>query len=280
MTTAIRLRVPAVDEDLAASVLWELGTQGFESCPDNAEDTSQLIAYFPQGLALEQILARLRAKIPSASMEPVERPDVDWVARFREGFGPFEAGGFHVAPAWNVPSRTADRLLIVEPGRAFGTGTHESTRLCLRLLERLAQDGPLGRVLDVGTGTAILAIAASKLGASFVVASDIDPEALACARTHLCLNHSLQSVRLVQADVANAFLPRQVDTLVANLSLPVLVAHATALAFLFTRHALLSGLLVEDLPQIRPAYAEVDDEPAIETMGEWAALLLTRRRRP
>jgi ribosomal protein L11 methyltransferase len=280
MTTAFRLRLPIADEDVVATALWELDTQGFECRPGSAENESEILAYFPAEPVAAETLARLRAAIPSACVESVDLPDVDWVARFREGFRPFEAGGFLIAPVWDIPSHARERPLVVDPGRAFGTGTHESTRLCLHLLRRIAGDRPLGRVADVGTGTAILAIAAARLGASFVVASDIDPEALVCARAHLRLNQMTRPVRLLQADLASALLPRQVDTLVANISRPILVAHAPALASLFSRQAILAGLLLEDLPEVKAAYAEVDHQPAVEVMGEWAALLLTRRGRP
>ena len=87
-----------------------------------------------------------------------------------------------VAPPWDRPA--AGDLLLVDPGRAFGTGTHESTRLCLGALEDLAGRRALGTVIDVGTGTGILGIAAARLGARLVVASDTDPDSTTSARAH------------------------------------------------------------------------------------------------
>jgi ribosomal protein L11 methyltransferase len=76
-------------------------------------------------------------------------PDVDWVARFRDGFRALRSGRFLIAPAWAAPEPSPD-VLLVDPGRAFGTGTHETTRLCLAALEELARLRPLGRTLDLG----------------------------------------------------------------------------------------------------------------------------------
>jgi ribosomal protein L11 methyltransferase len=281
MATALRLRLASADEDRVATELWEQGTTGFECRPLGAEGLeTEILAHFPDGWPLERIQERLTAALPDIPVDRVATPEVDWLARFRERFGPFEAAGFTVVPAWKIPASALDRVLIVEPGRAFGTGTHESTRLCLALMQRLARGAPLGRVADIGTGTAILAIAASKLGASLVVGSDIDPEAIACAREHLRLNPTPVPVHLAVAAGTKAFTPKSFDTLIANLSLPLLKENADDLGRVFARHAILSGVLIEDLPELRAALAHVDAAPEVETMGGWAALLLSRGDRP
>ena len=107
-----------------------------------------LLAYFPGPADVAEALRAL----PSARLEPIAVPDVDWVASFREGFRAFDVGGFRVVPAWE-PAPAGARVLRVDPARAFGTGTHETTRLCLLALEGLAAERPLGRVLDLGAGT-------------------------------------------------------------------------------------------------------------------------------
>jgi len=277
MATALRLRLASTDEDRVATELWEQGTTGFACRPLGADELeTEILAHFPDGWPIERIQERLAAALPDIPIDRVEIPEVDWLARFRERFGAFEAAGFTVVPAWKIPPGTLDRVLVVDPGRAFGTGTHESTRLCLTLMERLARGARLGRVADVGTGTAILAIAASKLGARWVVGSDVDPEAIACAREHLRLNPTPTPVHLAVAPGARAFTPRSFDTLIANRSLPLLLENAPGLGQLFGRHAILSGVLVEDLPDLRAAFAHLDAAPEVETMGDWAALLLRR----
>src|SRR5512143_1784567 len=237
---AFRLTLPEVDEEAAVAALWEAGTAGIEVAPPAAGRVA-LLAYFADGEAGD-VLGGLP---PAAEVVAVAVPDVDWVARFREGFRAFRVGRFQIAPAWEAPAASSD-VLRVDPGRAFGTGTHETTRLCLAALEDLARSRPLGRTLDLGSGTALLAIAAARLGARPVAASDLDPEAVAASASHARLN----GVRLwvVRADGATAFRTGSFDLVLANLTAPLLVARAAEIQRLLRPRAalVLSGLLVED----------------------------------
>lgn len=200
-------------------------------------------------------------------------PEVDWVARVREGFRAFSVGSFRVVPAWDPRSAAPERTIVVEPGRAFGTGSHESTRLCLRLLEERAAAGPLGHVLDVGAGSGILSVASCLLDARCVVAVEIDDQAVPVLVRHLALN--AVSVRIVRADGARALRPGAFDTVLANISAPLLSERAAELfGCLRPRGALiLSGLLAEDVGAVRAAY---DGRGAVDVHadGIWAALVL------
>jgi ribosomal protein L11 methyltransferase len=256
---------PAREED-ATLALWEAGTCGVELRPAG-DRRIELLAYFeraPDPAAREH-------SIPGATVAPVPVPEVDWLARFREGFRAFRVGRFLVAPRWQA-SAPAPGVLIVDPGRAFGTGTHETTRLCLEALEELASHRPLGRVLDLGAGTALLAIAAERLGATAVVASDIDPEASAASRLHARLNAA--RLHLVRADAAAGFRPASFDLVLANLMALLLVDRAAEIrALLAPQGALvLSGLLVDDVPHVRRAFAGCGT-PRENVDGEWAALV-------
>ena len=263
---ALRVIVEAAREDEATAVLWEAGTVGVEvrPTPDGRVD---LLAYFaeaPESGALSRLL-------PGAEISPAAVPEVDWVARFREGFRPFRVGRFEVVPRWESASPSADRL-IVDPGRAFGTGTHETTKLCLAALEALAARRPLGRTLDLGAGTALLAIAGRRLGATLVVASDIDPEATAASRHHAVLNG--ERIQVVRADGASGLRAGAFDLVLANLMALLLVDRAAAIqALVAPRGALvLSGLLLDDVPPVREAFA-ASGTPREHRLGEWAALV-------
>jgi ribosomal protein L11 methyltransferase len=253
-----------------------VGTAGTQSL--GLEDgRAVVLAYFADEPGLE---ARLRDALGALRVEivPAAIPEVDWVARVREGFRPFSAGRFRIVPAWesSAPARSGERVIVVEPGLAFGTGTHESTRLCLAALEERARAGPLGHVLDVGAGSGILSVAATLLGAQRVIAIELDAEALPVARRHAELNRA--PIRLLRGDGARAVAARSFDVVIANISAPLLAERAQELAGATRGHGalILSGFLVEDLPSVRAPYAAVGDID-VRVEGEWAALVVHRR---
>lgn len=273
---AYRITLPPEQEDLAAAALWELGTLGVE-LPAAPPGEVVLLAYFED--LDEAAVSGALAGLPGTTVSPTTVPDVDWVARFREGFRPFEAAGFHVVPAWDPAARPGGEVIVVDPGRAFGTGTHETTRLCLAALRRLAPRGPLGRTLDVGAGTGILGIAAARLGAGPVVALDVDPESVDSCRLHARLNRV--ELLAVLADGAAAVRPASFDVVFANVTAPVLEARAAEVAATVASRGrlVLSGFLREDAERLRDAYATAwpgSSPPASELLldGEWAAWLL------
>jgi ribosomal protein L11 methyltransferase len=237
-----------------------------------------VLAYFADRAGLE---AELRERLSGLEVEvsPAPIPDVDWVARVREGFRPFSAGSFRVVPAWEVDradeAGVASHRLVVEPGLAFGTGTHESTRLCLAALEACARSGPLGDVLDVGAGSGILSAAAALLGARRVIAVELDVEALPVAVRHGELNHV--PVRLLRGDGARAVRAGAFDLVLANISAPLLIERAGELAAACRRGGclVLSGLLNEDVPAVRSAYALLGGID-VRAEGAWSALVVSR----
>lgn len=270
---AFELTVPAAAEDAATLLLWEHGTAGVEVRTAGADTV--LVAYFEPSPEIEpRLRAALNAAIPGAGLRPTEVPVVDWVARYREGFRAFRAGGFLIAPCWDVPAAGDEPILVVDPGRAFGTGTHESTRLCLGALADLrAQDGPPASVLDVGTGSGILAVAASLRGARRVTGVDVDLEALRCARQHAALNHT--DLRLVQSDGARAVRPGAFDLVLANISAPLLAQRREEIVGARAPGGtlVLSGFLDEEAGGLAQAYAGAG-RVEVRREGEWTALIV------
>jgi len=263
---ALSVIVEAAREDDAAAALWDHGTCGVEVKPA-APERVQLLAYFERNPDPDP----LRNALPGAEVAVVPVPEVDWVARFREGFRPFRVGRFLVTPRWENRGPAPD-VLVVDPGRAFGTGTHETTRLCLEALEDLATRRALGRTLDLGSGTGLLAVAAQRLGAGSLVASDIDPEATSASRLHARLNGA--RLHVVRADGGTAFRPGSFDLVLANLMALLLVDRALEIRALLAPGGALvvSGLLLDDVPAVRDAYAACGT-PRERTQGEWAALV-------
>lgn len=156
---SVRIEVEPAEFDALTASLWEAGTLGIVEGPGYVD------AFFSD------------AAVARAFGEPTESPEVDWVARTEESFGPILVGErFFIAAPWRTePTPTGRMRLEITPGGQFGTGYHPCTRKCIEALEKVVRPGD--SVLDVGSGSGILAIAAQMLGAGRVVACDLDPEA-------------------------------------------------------------------------------------------------------
>lgn len=267
------MQAPAAAEEAVVTALWERGTTGVH-VQTGPPGSVVLVAYFPEGDVVAPDLRSSLSALGATDLETVPIPDVDWVARFREGFRAFEAGGFRIVPSWEpAPDDDRGRTIRILPARAFGTGTHESTRLCLSALGSLAARRPLGRVVDVGSGTGILAVAAALLGARSVTAIDIDPEAVESGRVHMRMN--AVDVHLVRGDGARSLVPGRFDVVLANLTAALLLERREEIARLRSAPAalVLAGFLREDAAGIAEAYA-ASGPARIRVDGEWAAVVV------
>jgi len=195
----------------------------------------------------------------------------DWKERWKEFFRPTRVGErLVVTPSWEEhEAREGDVVITLDPGQAFGTGTHETTRLVLAELEARVRGGEA--VLDVGCGSGILGIAARLLGAVCVVAVDVDPVAVRVARENAAVN----GVSIEASTTPVERVDGRYDLVLANIRGPILIPMAGALAArLAPRGALvLSGLLVEEEAEVREAF---DRELAYEgrrVEGDWLALV-------
>ncbi len=202
--------------------------------------------------------------------------DEDWAEEWKKNYKPFRIGSHLVVkPTWEkYVSQPGDLVIELDPGMAFGTDTHETTNMCMQLLERCLKPGL--RVMDVGTGSGILAIAAAKLGAQNVLAIDIDPDAVKVAKENVELNHVTKQVRVVVGDLCKS------EAMPCEVAVANIVADAICmLAGPMTRHLVKGGLLIcsgiirEREADVQKAakeagYRQVD---RIEK-GEWVALCL------
>jgi ribosomal protein L11 methyltransferase len=216
----------------------------------------------------------LRAEFRNALVElsPIDVPDEDWARRSQANLKAVRVGRIVVAPPWDLPSanvRAPDILVVIEPSMGFGTGHHATTRLCLQLLQELDTKGR--RVIDVGTGSGVLAIAAAKLGAASVLALDNDRDALVNARENIARNGVAVDVR--EGDLAALDAP-PADLVLANLTGAALRRQAAPLSRFVARDGalILSGFAPDESPDVLAEYAFA---AAGETRdGEWAAVLL------
>jgi ribosomal protein L11 methyltransferase len=241
------------------------------------ESAAGWLVFFPDPASRDAAAAALAALSPSplASLTPRDVPDDDWARRTQANLRSIRAGHIVVSPPWDVPDAVEDGhvVVVIDPSMGFGTGHHETTRLCLELLQRA---GPSGRsVIDVGTGSGVLAIAAWKLGAMAVMAIDSDPDALQNATENVERNGGRDAVAVVHADLS-AFEAPPAGIVLANLTAAVLARNAAALRRLVAPSGVLivSGFSPEAIPEVTDALGAADQiVTAIE--GEWAAMIVT-----
>lgn len=213
---------------MARARMLELVPEGFEEV--ELEDELELAAYVDRSRE-----ASVRAAFPAAVSIPVEE---GWEERWRDFHRPVRAGGLWIGPPWEAPP-PGTATVVVDPGRAFGTGAHPTTRACIELLARSGR----GSLLDAGCGSGVVAVAAARLGFAPVVAIDLDATAVVVARETVERNGVRIDVR--QADVLRDDLPL-CDVVVANVDLAVVEA---LLARRPARRAITSGYLAHESPR-------------------------------
>ena len=248
---------------------------------DDADEAAQRWRVFFRSTSNRDAARDALASDHRIEASPIDVPDEDWARRSQENLKAIEAGGLIIAPPWDVPDgrdgrrQQSDRpVIVIEPSTGFGTGHHPTTRLCLRLLQQIEVRG--ARVLDIGTGSGVLALAAWKLGAGDVVAIDNDPDALDNARANIARNGAAPSIDIIQDDLEGLRIARA-DLVLANLTGAVLVRYAAELRRLVVDggYLVLSGFAPADVAVIKTAFA---GWPTIaeKTEGDWAALSLQR----
>jgi ribosomal protein L11 methyltransferase len=261
--------------------LMEAGALGTESSVsvEGREDSNEVVtAYFDSPPEVEHVRAALMEALrvyglASSCVRELKFREVegrDWLAEWKRGWRPAVVGRFVVAPPWSEVSDASGRLVIrVEPGMAFGTGTHETTRLCLAAIERHFR----GRsFLDVGTGTGVLAIAAAMLAPSArVEACDTDPLAVSVAEENARLNGVASRINFRVGSVDDSTL--SAELVCANLTADVILPLLPALIAATCGRLILSGILDTQAEQIRARLLELGAEECEVTRdGEWVAI--------
>jgi ribosomal protein L11 methyltransferase len=235
----IEVTVTAADADIAGLLLYELTGRGVaiecgkmeESHPASfSTGTVRVKGYLPAAAAGK--LEKVRAALTQLAVEPLavrELPETDWLELWRSHYTTFRVGErLVIRPPWeDYEPAPEDLVITLDPGMAFGCGTHPTTQLCLELLERAVRPGVV--VYDVGTGSGILAIAAARLGAARVVAVDDDEIAVRVARENVARNGVEAVVGVVQGDLLRG-LAEPADVIVANIVAGVIIDFAPAAA--------------------------------------------------
>lgn len=210
--------------------------------------------------------------IKKISWKEVEQRD--WLEEWKKGWQPIQCGRFVVAPTWSeIPADAGKITIRIEPGMAFGTGTHETTRLCLAAIDKYFSGGSF---LDVGTGTAVLAIAAAKMfPTSFVKACDTDAEAVMIARENAALNFVADRIEFYEGSVTND--TEVFDFVCANLTADVIIPLLPLLLEKSRKILILSGILAEQEEMVISELKKLGQNKfTVDQVGEWISIIVDR----
>jgi ribosomal protein L11 methyltransferase len=270
---ALDVDIDGAAHEAVEYALMEAGALGTETTD------SGVTAYFAETPSRERVRNELFEalriyELPSSSVRDMnlrEVADRDWLEEWKQNWQPVEIGRFIIAPPWSRLDDVHDRIVIrIEPGMAFGTGTHETTRLCLDAIQKHYYGSSF---LDVGTGTGILAIAAAKLfPEAHIEACDTDETAIAIARKNAELNGVAEQINFWVGSIDDS--TESVD-LVANLTAGMITSMVPTLVGVTCGKLILSGILETQLEMVQVALHECGiDNFEITQDGEWVALIV------
>ena len=247
-------------------------------------------AAIPNPVMLEELLLKIQGglqdiaqylPIGSGRIETQLMAEEEWANAWKKYYKPFRLGEhILIVPSWEeVEAQPGDIRITLDPGMAFGTGTHETTSMCLTMLEQLVKPGQT--ILDIGCGSGILGIAAAKLGAGRVIGSDLDPNAVLVARENAAENGVSEIVEIHQGDLTDIPVLQnvQADVIVANIIADVIIGLAPkATAFLKKGGRFIaSGIIRERRDDVAAAITEAGYRiERIEEKGSWVAIHSTK----
>lgn len=250
----------------------------FQLGAEAVEERAGMLVTSLRGAKEREVADAVRRVDAGATVDTAPVPDVDWSSAWRSRITAHRLGPLVVTPPWLADSFPAESRIVIDPGMAFGTGEHETTRGVIRLLPRVLRAGDI--VADLGAGSAVLAIAAARLGAARVVAIEIDPDAIGNAEANVEMNGVADRVTVIEGD-AGLLLPlvAPVRLIVANIISSVLLQLLPVMRECLTTggHAILSGILVEERGEMLEALAadgwrvEADDAD-----GMWWSVAIAR----
>lgn len=264
--------VPGAGREAVCLALFAVGAQAVQ------EDGAALITSFPPGTDLVAVRSALKAADGTAMIATSDLPDIDWSEAWKARLTAHAVGGLTITPPWLAHEHDPAASIIIDPGMAFGTGDHPTTRGVLRLLRQFVRPGMV--VADLGAGSAALAIAAAKLGAGRVAAVELDPDAIENAIENTVVNGVADRVQVIEGD-ALALLPllAPVDLVLANIISSVLIPMLPGIAAALPAGgcAILSGLLVEEQPQMRRIFTDGGwREVAVDEEADWWSVAIQR----
>ncbi len=278
---SLTVDLPEAESELAQSALYDCGASGLEvrdaanKPPPGVRAAAQgeaiLVAYFEAKADAEEARAALAAAHPAARVDLEEVVERDWSTEWRAQIKSVTVGRLWVGPPWEKPTAPADKVcLFIEPKMAFGTGDHPTTSLCLAAVDHFMAGHPGASVLDVGTGTGVLAFAAKALGAGRCVGTDNDPVAVELAK-ECAAENGLGGVELSTKSLDRVDGP--FDLVLANILANTLVELAPLIAPKVKQRLVLAGVLVPQADEVKAAYLAQGLVHAGDALdGEWIRL--------
>jgi ribosomal protein L11 methyltransferase len=268
--TSVRVRTPG-DRAAVISALFSIGAEG-------VQELDQEVLTHLRDVDETLVSAAIHRADAAATVHYEATPNVDWASAWRSRLRAHRVGPLVVTPPWLAGEYAASERVVIDPGMAFGTGDHETTRGVIRLLSRHLRPGDT--VADLGAGSAVLSIAAARLGASRVVAIEIDPEAIGNAEENVERNGVGGIVSVLEGD-AGVLLPlvAPVRMVLANIISSVLLSMLPTVAESLSTGgvAVLSGILVEEKGSVEGA-AQSSGWRVLDTdqEGAWWSVALGR----
>ncbi len=233
--TEIKAEISPATTDEVDEVLLERGDGRWSLLEDAIANRAWIVGTFPNRAEARLRWAEVRVLLPAAPLsEAIVRPLAkrDWRDSYKAHFKAWTFGRLHWIPAWErlrFRRPPGHAVLWLDPGLAFGTGNHETTRLCCRRLVELAKAPGNLRVIDAGCGSGILALSAAKLGFGTVLGFDIDPESVRVSRENAARNRLAARVKFYVADLKKGLAGREADVVLANIQADILMRGAQLL---------------------------------------------------
>jgi ribosomal protein L11 methyltransferase len=284
----IRTEVPADQTSFLEDLLAEHQEQRLMVLEDKPSGRAWLTGYFESRDAAvtvwQSFVSGIAADWANCSPELRALPDEDWKNSYKIHFKAWKFGRLNWVPVWERESfqlPAGEEVLWLDPGMAFGTGNHETTRLCCERLAQFADArGTSGRVIDAGCGSGILALSAVKLGFEGVAGFDTDPEAIAVSEANAGLNNLAGKAHFYVGDLVTGLRDRSAELVLANIQADVLVRFSRELCDAVKPHGqlVLSGILSHELQAVMARFAETAPTWTRDSrvLGEWADLALNR----
>jgi ribosomal protein L11 methyltransferase len=301
----LKIEIPAAVADAANEVLLEQGTENWSLLEDVIAKRAWLIGISPDREALQTEWTNLSATLQSAGVH-VSGPEVlralgdaDWRDSYKAHFHAWQFGRLHWVPIWEKPTfklPAGNAVLWLDPGLAFGTGNHETTRLVVERLVGLTaneSEAPSAssrssagrrhrRVIDAGCGSGILALSAVLLGCPEVEGFDNDPEAVRVSAENAALNGLTGRVTFFVGDLVSGLAGRRADVVLANIQADVLIRFARELVGAVAPGGVLvlSGILATENAVVCEAFRKIIPEWTVDmrTLGEWSDVAAVRPR--